>query len=455
MRGGWHRLLAWLRNSIKLVMKKPSTAGVLAVLAIKQQDDTLAQQYLSDATKDLAQLAEPLRSWVAYHAGLHALRQQDLPRAQAFWDDLPQAYAEVIANSLAQRAPSNWQSLPDGELKQFYHNLALSAAIEQRDLKMARDLVDPSRRDHNFFRVLLELIESNGGDLAIKKLALDESAASDRWQLYGYLLAGRNAEAQQLIQQMSSRDGFALAAEIYLAFLKQDEAQMQAAYQRIDAAIDPLMPTAYRDLLISEFESGGNQLWTISFVGPDGSILPRGWQRMVSQQGSGISTQVSDGTLVVGGTQRQPSWVGVSGPISGHHVRRIVWQIDVSGLGSEQALVSLSVGQRTSARGFGLWLEGGRVYQARNDGARGWQRGRQVMALSGRSADVWQIDMSHDPQTQTWSVHDRDKAIEIVPSRALSGHNGPIYLGLIGQGEIDQAWRLQTAEIEVELDQHD
>ena len=109
-----------------------------------------------------------------------------------------------------------------------------------------------------------------------RKLALEDTAASRRWQLYGHLLANRVQEAEQLADQLPIEDGFVLATRIYLAHRRGDDRAMQQAYAQIDRATNPPMSAEYRAVLISEFESGGNEIWPIRFDGPDGTIFPRG-----------------------------------------------------------------------------------------------------------------------------------------------------------------------------------
>lgn len=385
---------------------------------------------------DPAQLPGAAAQAGTYALGLIAFRQGRMDEAAKRWSAVPTAQAQLAAAIAQRREFTTPERLPD-EFRPAARVLNASVRLEGRQAAKALELIDQHLDGrHAFLYKVGQVLNGGGTPEAVRALQAVRGPESQRWQLYGAIIAGRYDEAEKLARELPPNDGYAMACRVFLAAARGDPEGARMLYEGSGGL--PGAPADFARRLAELYSTADDQVIVEPFDWPTGEVLATGWEALV--QGTGIGVRADGGKLVMEGVQAAQADDPVTRAVTllpGQRFRLARLAVDISAVG--KALVGLEL--LDSARRNGVAIAANAIsgkLQWRQQALGKWSEWRDLpYAVEGTTA-VMALDFSGG---RVFAADPADPMRRIQLSDVLARAQGEWSLGVFGVAEPGTAWR--------------
>lgn len=288
----------------RLLEMQAHEAGASAVLGIVNVHDGNHQTARELLVTGLAgDLPEDLRRIARYNLGLANYHLRRRGEAIAIWRESDSPAAR-LALAIVNRETVRLNRLPDGPLRAVGRELNACLSLERKDFRAARRQLEGGLSErHLFLNHVADLLANNADGESMATLAQHSGSESLHWQLYGHLLAQRYDAAQAILDRLPEGDGYAAVCRVYLAEARGNRLRARELFRDLGGVQGA--PPAYLARLEDEFGNENDRLRAYDFDWPDGFNLSEGWDSRST--GTGVLVQVTEGRLVLSGTQTPAS----------------------------------------------------------------------------------------------------------------------------------------------------
>lgn len=402
-------------------------------------DLATAKQFLAGFAAN--SLPGPAAQAGAYALGLVAYREGRTAEAVKQWSTVPTPSAQ-FALALAQRREfSGAERLPpETRAAARIHNACIR--LENRQGAKALELIDP-RLDgrHAFLHRVAQLLTTTGASEAVRALGAVRSPESQRWQLYGHIIAGRFDEADTLAKSLPAADGYVQECRVFLAAARGDPEGARQLFQNV-IGMSGVSPD-YIARLSELYNTADDKIISEPFDWPEGEVLATGWEALVP--GTGIHLHALAGRLVMNGTQtasEEPvSRAGLA--IPGSRFRSARLTVDVAAAAAATVGLELLDGARRN--GVAVAVRGGlpQLHWRQYTNGR-WSDWKELpQTLDGTTAII-AIDFSGG---RVFSADPVDPMRRQQLSDILSRAQGDWWLGVFGTAEAGKAWKAEFDDL--------
>lgn len=391
---------------------------------------------------DPAALPGPAAQAQTYALGLIAFREGRLAEATKHWRAVPTAPAQ-LALAIAQRREFATPDRLPAEYRPTARLLNAAVRLESGQAARALELIDQHLDGrHAFLHKVATVLSSNGTTDTVRALTVIDTPESRRWQLYGHILAGRLAEAEQLARRFPADDGYAMACRVFLAAARGDPEGARMLYEGSGGLAGA--PPEFARRLAELYNTKDDQVFTEGFDWPAGEVMATGWEALV--QGSGIGVRADGGRLVMDGTQAAKADDAVTRAftlVPGARFRLARLAVDISA--AAQATVGLELLDAARRNGVAIATRPGQDrlhWRALTQGSWG-EWAALPYAVAGTTA-VIALDFSGG---RVFAADPSDPLQRIQLSEVLARAQGDWCLGVFGTAAPGAAWRAAFDEL--------
>ncbi|MHC5068001.1 MAG: hypothetical protein ACYTF0_05375 [Planctomycetota bacterium] len=427
------------------MLAEPATADRGRVLAAVA--DVLVGGDLQAALVDLeADIDMPplLADLSGYLAGLAHYRAGQGYLAREAWQRSGASEA-ALALALLDEVPADLTGLSGATaVLARCHNATLALAAGQGATARAA-LGRPVDARSRFLDHLAGMLIADGSRESVAVVAQHSGRESVHWQVYGHLLSGRVAEANDLLTTLASADGYAAACRIYLAAEAGNWELASRLYQ--DLPVEGV-PDLYRARLAAEFDRADDEVRRYEFAWPDGFNLAEGWRS--SARGTGALVRVAAGRLVLGGTQRGEGVSRAWCLVPAQRLRECRADFDLSAANNAHCGLEVMDEEHRYGVAVARAPHGGLVWRQCDGGIWGsWQSLTQLPAASATA--LWQLHLRVDPLLGRVSVIEpMGRTLLIADQLAWPGDY--LAVGVGASAPVDSQWQMAVAAVELQVD---
>lgn len=394
----------------------------------------LAKQLLTGFAPD--GLPGPAAQAGAYALGLIAYREGRAAEAARIWSGVPTPAAQFALAIAQRREFSSADRLP-AEGRAAARLLNATVRLENRQGPKALELIDQHLDGrHAFLFKVAQVLATGGSPESVRGLAAVRSPESQRWQLYGHVIAGRYDEADALARTLPAADGYVQAVRVFLAAARGDPEGARQLFQNSPGL--PGAPAAYVARLAELYNTADDKVVAEPFDWPEGEVLASGWES--STPGTGIHVHAQAGRLVMDGTQTASedplTRAGVA--VSGQRFRSARLTLDIANAAAATTGLELLDGAKRN--GIAIGVRGGQARMHWRQLTNGkWTEWRELAAVVDGTTAVIAIDFSGG---RIFSADPADPMRRQQLSDILAKSQGDWWLGVFGTAEAGAAWKV-------------
>ena len=363
-------------------------------------------------------LDETRKLWSQVPGPMGQLAMAQLDRTLISAAGAPGALAPLIAehNACIELENKRWQNVLGGGL----------------DLTASKRTV--------FLGQIAYVLKSGGTEEHLHNLAATPGEESQRWQAYGLMRQGRFKDAEGLLDQLPVTDGWAIAARVYIATARKDDAGARAWLKRLDGAVGA--PLQYTQVLFAEFADANDEITREEFDWAEDDTVATGWA--VAAPGTNIIVHAKTGKLLLEGSQLGSDPTAAYKLVASDRFRSVEAQFVTAGLGDAIGGLELMDEKRDS--GLQLGIANGKVqWRAAEQGTWGNWLPAELPAVADGTRLRIQLDKGR------LYVALADNPGQRSPVTASLGRSEHFAVGVFGVAEQGVTWSLQADDFIVQL----
>ena len=375
-----------------------------------------------------------------YNLGLLHQRAGRLDETRKLWSQVPGPLGQVAMAQLDRKPipPAGAPSALAPLIAEHNACIELENKRWQNVLSGGLDLTASKRAV--FLGQIAHVLKSGGAEDQLHNLTATPGEESQRWQAYGMMMQGRFKDAEGILDQLPVTDGWAIAARVYIATARKDDAGARSWLKRLDGAVGA--PRQYTLVLIAEFADANDEITREEFDWSEDDTVATGWA--VAAPGTNIMVHTKTGKLLLEGSQLGSEPTAAYKLVASDRFRSVEAQFGIAGLGAAIGGLELTDERRDNGLQFGI-ANGKVQWRAAEKGTWGnWQPAELPAVADGARLRI-QLDKGR------LYVALADNPGQRSPVTASLGRGEHLAVGIFGVAEQGVTWALQADDLIVQL----